>query len=143
MFIIIYLYNVYQTKTVTASNLKRIKKIKKKKDLKTQQSDGLWIRSRSNQQEGSSEGGPALRMLTRLLSWGKAADGRGGTGSRGRPRWATAGGSSQAAPLLASLFQMTLRVSRTQNHDLKKSSACLDWGTLRGTSFYSPALYSS
>lgn len=46
MFIFIYLYNVYQTKTDTASNLKRIKREKKrekKKELKTEQSVGLWI----------------------------------------------------------------------------------------------------
>lgn len=97
MFIIIYLYNVYQTKTVTASNLKQIKK-KKKKDLKTRQSDGLWIRRRSNQQEWRSEGGPALWTLTRLLSWGKAADGRGrrsgGQTHMGNCRWVEPGSTS-------------------------------------------------
>lgn len=104
MFIFIYLYNVYQTKTVTASNLKQIKKKKKKQNLKTQQSVGLWIRRRSNQQEWRYEGmgaadvwtvcSPGGRRRTEGFFWG------------GGSKVATAGGEwdGQVTPLLADDF---------------------------------------
>lgn len=82
------LYNVYQTKTNTASNLKRIQRRKKNK-LKTEQSIGFWSSGCGNQEERRLTG-PACRIPTppgqqtevcssRRAVWGK--------GSVGKHKW--------------------------------------------------------